>query len=1035
MMTTLLVAGCAKENLVESMGPQNRVTILTAGTPSTKTVLQNDQKVLWTNGDVINVNGVESEALVLDTPAATATFTIPGVLNNPFKAVFPASIYKDAQTVNLPAVQAYAEGSFGPNVSPMAAYQANGNNLNFKHLCAVLKLNIEKGEDADDIMYVEFSGKNEEQVCGDFSINFEDATLEGASTAASAKKVRCNVYEEISSEGLAVYVAVPAVEYQSGYTVKVVDTKGHFMEISKQSGETLVAGKIYDMPAFTFVPTGTEFNVGITSAAEFNDVVAKYNAGTYEANTVAAILNDIEFSASDCSGFNPINSFAGTLKGNHYTISGFNTGRPIVDKTTADAVIENLTVSGEATVVTLTYTNNAFGTFAASNNGVIQNCHSAVNYTVDSNTATFSGRARVGALVGENTGTISECVNTGNLDLATNYKLGSELDLGGITGYNNGASSRVENSELKGRIQLLCNANGKSINVGGVVGYNTSGTVSNCRTYAISDETRKAAAGDYRATFIYSSTGVGTFNASGIAGRNEGIVESCSNGADIISSGSGTHLRLTGIVSVNTGTIRSVVNSAPISSYSAFTTQNWLAGVCAEQAGNIIDCKNEGDILIGGASKVNVNNMIGGVIAYQYKNKTITPPIINEGNVIVETVNPSNAGMWVRLGGCFGLSLANIEGDDQVKNYGEVKWNSTDGWTTTTNLANPHAIGGVVGQIEGNISRCINHGNVSFNESAANAKGGHCYIGGVAGFIKSSQISQCDNYGKVNFNVTAASGDGGNTRIYQNIALGGIAGRNYNQKITIEDCDNHGNVEGGLNTYRNNTATCHYGGIIGYLNGGSSSITQCNVTSALINRTYNNSYDNFSQAVFSGGIAGYVAGANNAEISISDCNVKAEDGGAVKLQALRGRLGGVAGYALYVNISNIDCNLLSDYGHQCFGGICGDLENSTASNCTINATHNSSFCHYAAGFVGEWKGKTVVENCTFRGALDYTDGADGNHELGLLVGRVSSATDSGSEIKNCKYLGTILGEPTEKLIGRYINENSLTLTNNTQLSE
>ena len=43
IVSTLLVAGCAKENLVEQMGSQDGVTVLTAGTPSTKTVLQNDQ--------------------------------------------------------------------------------------------------------------------------------------------------------------------------------------------------------------------------------------------------------------------------------------------------------------------------------------------------------------------------------------------------------------------------------------------------------------------------------------------------------------------------------------------------------------------------------------------------------------------------------------------------------------------------------------------------------------------------------------------------------------------------------------------------------------------------------------------------------------------------------------------------------------------------------------------------------------------------------------------------------------------------------
>ena len=76
IMATLLVAGCAKENLVEPNSPQSGVTVLNADVATvTRTVLQNDQKVLWTDGDKINVNGVESAALELEEPAAAATFT------------------------------------------------------------------------------------------------------------------------------------------------------------------------------------------------------------------------------------------------------------------------------------------------------------------------------------------------------------------------------------------------------------------------------------------------------------------------------------------------------------------------------------------------------------------------------------------------------------------------------------------------------------------------------------------------------------------------------------------------------------------------------------------------------------------------------------------------------------------------------------------------------------------------------------------------------------------------------------------------
>ena len=96
IMATLFVSGCVKEEM------QSGVTVLTAGI-ETKTVLQNDEVVLWTNGDKVNVNGVESAALELAQPSASAAFTFDAVLNNPYCAVYPASIYKTATTITLPA--------------------------------------------------------------------------------------------------------------------------------------------------------------------------------------------------------------------------------------------------------------------------------------------------------------------------------------------------------------------------------------------------------------------------------------------------------------------------------------------------------------------------------------------------------------------------------------------------------------------------------------------------------------------------------------------------------------------------------------------------------------------------------------------------------------------------------------------------------------------------------------------------------------------------------------------------------------------
>ena len=629
IVSTLLVAGCAKENLVEPMGPQNGVTVLTAGTPSTRTVLQNDQKVLWTTGDKINVNGVESNALELEEASATATFTIPGTLSNPYKAVFPASIYKDAQTVTLPAVQTYAEDSFGTTSAPMAAYQASGNNLNFKHLCAVLKLTIEKAEDAHEIMYVEFSGKNDEQVCGDFTIDYQNGELTGASTAVSARKVRCNVYEELSAEGLVVYLVVPAVEYSNGYTIKVVDTEGHYMEKGKASGQTLDAGKIYDMPAFTFEPDKTEFDVGITTAQQFIDFAKNYNNGTKPA--VAAILNDIEFTAQECAEFESIKDFGGTIDGKWHEIAGFNVNKPFVLNTVEGALIKDLTISGtmtfpseyeikDACAMTTTSSINAhgFGVFAGENIGELNNCHNYVNLAFEGKSE--SNSVALGGLVGVNFGKIEDCSNFGHMDFTSTFTTTKQLYIGGIAGAN-GGSSIVNNADMKGHIQVLGKSTVANFWLGGIIGKSFEGTsVTDCDTYLISDESEKAADAGYKATILLS----GKYKKPMVGGLFGAIQNTptsyCTNNADvsIIYADASQSSYLGGICGLNqttnTSEIQNCTNNGTISHYSLdANTDFFVGGLVGLNRYKFISCTNLGAVVVAGTDTGSGRVCVGGL--------------------------------------------------------------------------------------------------------------------------------------------------------------------------------------------------------------------------------------------------------------------------------------------------------------------------------------------------------------------------------------------------------------------------------------
>lgn len=631
IVSTLLVAGCAKENLVEQMGPQDGVTVLTAGTPSTKTVLQNDQKVLWTNGDKINVNGVESNALAIEEDAVeTATFTIPGTLSNPYKALFPASIYKDAQTVTLPAVQAYAENSFGATAAPMAAYQANGNNLSFKHLCAVLKLTIKKAEDAHEIMYVEFSGKNDEQVCGDFSIDYQKAELTGVSTSTSAKKVRCNVYNELSEEGLVVYLVVPAVEYASGYTIKVVDTEGHYMEKSKASGQTLVAGKIYEMPEFAFESDGTEFNVGITNAKQLIEFAKAYNDGTKPA--VAAILNDIEFTAQDCADFESIKDFEGTIDGKWHEIAGFNVNKPFVLNTVEGALIKDLTISGTMTfpseyeikdacalkTTTSSIYAHGFGVFAGENIGELNNCHNYVNLAFEGKSE--SDAVALGGLVGVNCGKIEECSNFGHMDFTSTFTTTKHLYIGGIAGAN-GGSSIVNNADMKGHIQVLGKSTAAYFWLGGIIGKSFAGTsVTDCDTYLISDESEKAADAGYKATILLS----GNYKKPMVGGLFGAIQNTptsyCTNNADvsIIYADASQPSYLGGICGLNqttnTSEIQNCTNTGTISHYSLDASADfYVGGLVGLNRHKFISCTNLGALVVAGTDTGKGRVCVGGL--------------------------------------------------------------------------------------------------------------------------------------------------------------------------------------------------------------------------------------------------------------------------------------------------------------------------------------------------------------------------------------------------------------------------------------
>ena len=113
---------------------------------------------------------------------------------------------------------------------------------------------------------VEFKGNDGEQVSGDFAIDYATTTLSPLVDSDATKVVGTRVTGELSTEKATdVFVVVPAQEYKKGFTIRVINDAGHYLDKVKASGATIEKGAIMKMPEIPFIPTGTLVGVEIPS--------------------------------------------------------------------------------------------------------------------------------------------------------------------------------------------------------------------------------------------------------------------------------------------------------------------------------------------------------------------------------------------------------------------------------------------------------------------------------------------------------------------------------------------------------------------------------------------------------------------------------------------------------------------------------------------------------------------------------------------------------------------------------------------------
>ena len=253
----LLPAGCGELGIE----PEGAPLVISVGLPeATKTTVgpseSGKRKVFWADGDCISLGGTASAPLSGVTPGSTsASFSFTGSHALPYDLLYPASYWKDASTVTLPPVLAYSPADGVP--VPMACRMESEGTAQLGSLCAVIGLSVldDASAPGKTLVSVVFRGGADEQVSGDFSIDYAACTLTGASTADADKSLEISLAEPLDpSVPAEILFSVPAGTYASGFTVTLTDSDGGSMTMVRKSSATLAAGKLILPSTFSYKP-------------------------------------------------------------------------------------------------------------------------------------------------------------------------------------------------------------------------------------------------------------------------------------------------------------------------------------------------------------------------------------------------------------------------------------------------------------------------------------------------------------------------------------------------------------------------------------------------------------------------------------------------------------------------------------------------------------------------------------------------------------------------------------------------------------
>ena len=514
------------------------------------------------------------------------------------------------------------------------------------------------------------------------------------------------------------------------------------------------------------------------------DPKAKTNTGYQYMGGIAGHVREKNSTISNCVNEGAISNLADAYGGtsNCYVWAGGIAGYVNVDCAMSDCENKGTITMGGikgATLAKATDAHSCIGGivgYSADSNSALTKCNNngEINYNVQMYDKGANGVHRVGGIVGNNEGTITECENLKPLNINTKVTViegenpTNQIQVGGICGYSKNAITSCVN---KGTLTFGEEATAYGYCIGGLIGHIGDSSVKSSH-----NEGEIKILGDATLT----TSGLTGLHIGGVAGYCNGTINSCANGVE----GDKTKGKITVSGKMYpSNDWGGIANSSSIGG---------LAGVV--QGGNPVTSHNYAPIdvtlhesTVAYSPKANV--FIGGLAGYTGKT---WKDCSNKGDMTLSGKN--NCAKTLMFAGCIGRNAKSNHSN--MDNHGNITIKDF----TSTNTVYIAGVDSGVGT-SASLTNCDNTGNITVESTASLA---NAYIGGIYAVANANTgVTSCTNSGKITFNATA-----------KELNIAGCAAYMKHATCQIDTFTNTGNIVLGDSA---NATKAWLGGVLGQL--------------------------------------------------------------------------------------------------------------------------------------------------------------------------------------------------------------------------